>query len=137
MAKKKEWSEGEIVLAFQLKQIIEPLTTTMQEWLAVEKPVFSVVEQANFDDAYEDGRLHIKNWSEEDLKMKFISHILKLGNLVSDKNFVSFFDKKLAAQVQNYQLSVKADFVIAKGIMDFMEKPTLHDSEILFMHFLA
>ena len=129
MAKKKEWSEGEIVLAFQLKQIIEPLTATMQEWLAVEKPVFSVVEQANFDDAYEDGRLHIKNWSEEDLKMKFISHILKLGNLVSDKNFVSFFDKKLAAQVQNYQLSVKADFVIAKGIMDFMEKPYFHFQE--------
>ncbi len=129
MAKKKEWSEGEIVLAFKLTQIIEPITTTMQEWLAVKNPVFTVVEQANFDDAYEDGRLHIKNWSEEDLKMKFISHILKLGRLVNDKNFVSFFDKKLAAEVQNYQLSVKADFVIAKGMMDFMEKPYFHFQE--------
>ncbi len=129
MAKKKEWREGEIVLAFNLNSVIEPLTPIMEEWMKVEKPNFSVVEQANFDATYANGLKHIKNWSEEDLKMKFISPVLALGKVMEDINFVSFFDKKLAAEVQGYQLSVKADFVIAKGLMDFMQKPYFHFQE--------
>ncbi len=129
MAKKKEWREGEIALTFNLKSIIAPLTPIMEEWMSVEKPNFSVVEQANFDAIYTNGLTHIKNWSEEDLKMKFISPVLALGKVMEDINFVSFFDKKLAAEVQGYQLSVKADFVIAKGLMDFMQKPYFHFQE--------
>ena len=130
MAKKKEWTEGEIVRVFNLNKIISPITPLMTDWLNVETPAFSVVEQANFDDTYEVGRQHINNWSEEALKMKFISPVLKLGNVMLDENnAVSFFDKKLAATVQNHALSVKADFVIAKGIMDFMEKPYFHFQE--------
>ena len=129
MAKKKEWREGEIALVFGLNSIIAPLTPTMEAWLNVEKPTFSIVEQANFEATYNNGLKHIKNWSEEDLKMKFISPILALGKVMEDINFVSFFDKKLAAEVQGYQLSVKADFVIAKGLMDFMQKPYFHFQE--------
>lgn len=129
MAKKKEWREGEIALAFNLNSIIDPLTPIMEEWMNVEKPDFSVVEQANFNTTYTNGLKHIKNWSEEDLKMKFISPILTLGKVMEDINFVSFFDKKLTAEVQGYQLSVKADFVIAKGLMDFMQKPYFHFQE--------
>ncbi len=129
MAKKKEWKQGEIALAFNLKQIINPITLLMKEWLEVQKPSFSVGEQYIFDEAFDNAQKHIKNWSEEDLKMKFISYILKLGHLVDDENFVSFFDKKLAGNVQGYALSVKADFVIAKGLMDFMQKPYFHFQE--------
>ncbi len=130
MAKKKEWTEGEIVRYFNLKKIITPMTPLMQDWLTVQTPVFTVVEQGIFDDTYQTGRQHINNWSEEALKMKFISPVLKLGNVMLDENnAVSFFDKKLAATVQNYALSVKADFVIAKGIMDYMEKPYFHFQE--------
>ncbi len=129
MAKKKEWREGEIVLAFNLTKIINPLTSIMSEWLGAEMPVFSDVEQYIFDEIYEDGREYISTWSEEDLKMKFISYVLKLGRVIKDKKFVTFFDKKLAAEVQGYALSVKADFVIAKGMMDFMQKPYFHFQE--------
>ncbi len=129
MAKKKEWREGEIALAFHLNSVIDPLTPLMKEWITVEKPKFSMVEQANFDTTYASGLKNIKNWSEEDLKMKFISPILMLGKVMEDTNFVSFFDKKLIAEVQGYQLSVKADFVIAKGLMDFMQKPYFHFQE--------
>ncbi len=130
MAKKKEWTEGEIVRAFNLNKIITPTTPLMADWLDIKTPIFSVVEQGNFDDAYEVGRKHINNWSEEALKMKFISPVLKLGYvMLDDNNAVSFFDKKLVATVQNYPLSVKADFIIAKGIMDYMEKPYFHFQE--------
>ena len=129
MAKKKEWREGEIALVFNLTKIIKPLTPKMIEWMDVEKPVFSVGEQYLFDDTYEIGQNLISTWSEEDLKMHFISPVLKLGKVMTNTKFVSFFDKKLTAEVQGYQLSVKADFVIAKGLMDFMQKPYFHFQE--------
>ena len=92
MAKKKEWREGEIVLAFGLTKIINPITPIMSEWLSVKPPTFSMVEQSTFDEIYEDGREFISTWSEEDLKMKFISYVLKLGQVIKDKKFVTFFD---------------------------------------------
>ncbi len=129
MAKKKEWKEGEIILVFKLNKIIRPLTTKMQEWLKVEKSVFSLGEQYVFDGTYEIGEKFISTWSEEDLKMHFISPVLKLGNVMTDAKFVAFFDKKLTAEVQGYQLSVKADFVIGSGLLDFMQKPYFHFQE--------
>lgn len=102
----------------------------MKEWLKVEKPIFSTGEQYIFDDTYETGLQRMSTWSEEDLKMKFISPILKLGKVMEDTNFVSFFDKKLTAEVQGHHLSVKADFVIGSGLMDFMEKPYFHFAQV-------
>ena len=51
---------------------------------------------------------------------------MELGGLLEDVGFASFFDKKLEANVENYQLSVKADFVVAKGFLDFMQRPFFH-----------
>ncbi len=128
MAKKKEWKEGEIALAFGLRPLVKP-TPLMQEWLNVEKLILSVIEEYIFNETYEKGLLHIQTWSEEDLKMKFISPILNLGKLTEDTNFVSMFDKPLSATVKQYKLSVKADFVIGSGLMDYMQKPYFHFQE--------
>jgi hypothetical protein len=129
MAKKKEWREGEMILTFGLNKIISPITPLMEEWLNVDLPDFSVGEQYVFDNTYNKGQQFISSWSEEDLKMKFISPVLELGALLEDKKFASGFDKKLSAKVQGYNLSVKADFVVAKGLMDYMERPFFHFQE--------
>jgi hypothetical protein len=129
MAKKKEWREGEMILTFKLSKIDTSYTALMTEWMTVENPVFTAIEQHNFDTTYHRGVKKIKTWSEEDLKMKFISHILELGLIMEDENFTSFFDKKLAAKVDSYELSVKADFVVAKGYLDYMERPFFHFQE--------
>jgi hypothetical protein len=129
MAKKKEWREGEMVLTFQLTKIDTTYTPLMREWMDVPAPTFTAMEQHNFDMTYLRGLKKIKTWSEEDLKMKFISHILELGLIMEDENFTTFFDKKLAAKVDNFDLSVKADFVVAKGFLDYMERPFFHFQE--------
>ena len=129
MAKKKEWREGEIVLVFNLKKIAGNPTPTMQEWLKTDALQFSDTEQDNFTHTLEKGIKYLSTWIEEDLKMKFISPVLELGKVMEDEKFASFFDKKLAAQVQGHFLSVKADFVVAKGLMDFMQKPYFHFQE--------
>lgn len=129
MAQKKEWKEGELILTFGLNKIVGVQTALMTEWLNVENPIFSVGEQYYFDKIYQKSLMAMSSWSEEDLKMKFISPILELGNLLEDKVFASFFDKKLEAKVKGHHLSVKADFLIAKGLLDFMERPFFHFQE--------
>jgi hypothetical protein len=129
MAKKKEWREGEMLSTFQLQKITEEVTDVLAEWLTVETPDFSLGEQYIFDSTYKRGVRLITTWSEEDLKMKFISPVLELGGVMEGLNFTSFFDKKLTGNVQGYALSVKADFVVAKGVLDYMERPYFHFQE--------
>ncbi len=130
MARKKEWKEGEMMLTFHLSKITASQTPLMQEWLTVESPHFDNVEQAIFDKSLQKAIKNMSGWSEEDLKMKFISHILELGNVVDGDNFVSFFDKALEEEdVEGHKLSVKADFVVAKGMLDFMQRPYFHFQE--------
>jgi hypothetical protein len=129
MAKKKEWREGEMILTFGLTKIdITNTTPLMQEWLDVTNPQFDSREEGNFE--YLTQKFYkVSTWSEEDLKMKFISPILELGLIMENPNFVSFFDKKLEAKVEGYNLSVKADFVVAKGLLDYMIRPFFHFQE--------
>ena len=129
MAKKKEWREGEMILTFGLTKIDIPhITPLMEEWLNVQNPSFDSREEGNFE--YLTQKFYkVSTWSEEDLKMKFISPILELGLVMENPNFVSFFDKKLEAKVEEYNLSVKADFVIAKGLLDYMIRPFFHFQE--------
>ena len=91
MARKKEWKEGEMIYTFHLTKIEKSHTPLMQEWLTISTPNFDIVEQAIFDNALQKVIKNVSGWSEEDLKMKFISHILELGNVIDGDNFVSFF----------------------------------------------
>jgi hypothetical protein len=130
MAKKKEWREGEMILTFGLTKIgFNDSTPLLDEWLNVQDPVFNQAEQYIFENIYTKGIQKMTTWSEEDLKMKFISPVLELGRVMDDTNFASFFDKKLEAQVEGYNLSVKADFVVAKGLLDYMIRPFFHFQE--------
>ncbi|MEA5459399.1 hypothetical protein VB796_10135 [Arcicella sp. LKC2W] len=130
MAKKKEWREGEMILTFGLTKIGFPNTTPLlDEWLDVQDPILNQGEKYIFEHTYTKGTQKMTTWSEEDLKMKFISPVLELGGVMEDTIFASFFDKKLEAKVDGYNLSVKADFVIAKGLLDYMIRPFFHFQE--------
>ncbi len=130
MARKKEWKEGEMILTFQLTKIRQGKTALMQEWLNVPLPTFTPLEQGNFDNSYEKVVKNYEGWSEGDLKVKFIGHVLELGHVLDGDTFVSFFDKALEEDnVAGYRLSVRADFVIAKGMLDFMQRPYFHFQE--------
>jgi len=126
--KSKEWREGEMILTFSLKKINDSLTTTMQEWLTVDVPAFGALEEETFQKLVEKS-VRIANWSEEDLKMKFISDVLDLGHLLEEDTFVSFFDKKFTAEVEGHHLFVKADFVIGSGVLDYLIRPFFHFQE--------
>jgi hypothetical protein len=128
MAKKKEWQEGEMIVTFKLTKIDTYYTPTMTEWLSVSDLHLDMVDEAIFQRQLLKVK-KIASWKEEDLKMKFLSPILELGQVIEGEKFVSFFDKPLADEVEGHHLSVKADFLIAKGVLDYMQQPYFHFQE--------
>jgi len=128
MAKKKEWKEGEIALTFGLQKIDTYYTPLLQEWLDIGSVILNDEDISSYKKLLSKTN-KIMTWSEETLKMKFISPVLELGNLTDDISFVSFFDVKLSDTVDGYPLSVKADFVVGSGLMDYMQKPYFHFQE--------
>ena len=129
MAKKKQWKESELRVAFNLERIVGIQTPLMKEWLDISMPDFDVFEQHTFDDVYSLGVKNMLNWGEEDLKMKFLSKIVPLGNMIDEGHIVTFFDRPLKGVVNDIPLSIKSDFMMAKGFMDLYQTPYFHFQE--------
>ena len=101
----------------------------MLDWIAAETPVLDIVEQTIFDKIYNSAVEKIAGWSEEDLKMKFICHVLPLGYLEDNGRFLTYFEKTISATVEGHYLSTKSDFMVATGILDKPKKPYFHFQE--------
>lgn len=131
MAKEKtiSYSEADLIKMFQLKSLIKIQTPRMQDWLQTEPISFSVGEQYLFDIIFGSVVENIRGWSEEDLKMKFICHVLPLGHLMDNGKFLTYFEKTIFATVEGHYLCTKSDFMVAKGILDKPETPYFHFQE--------
>lgn len=132
MAQKvKNWKEAELILHFQLNKIAGTQTTLMEEWFETEKTVFDIHEQYIFDQILSEAQGNIAGWSEEDLKMYFISNVLRLSRLMSQSNngFVGVFEKSLNATINQTKLSVRSDFLVAKGFKNVIEDQYFHFQE--------
>ncbi len=125
----KTWREAELIQKFQLHRILEQPSPLLEEWLTVEMPVFTIVEQYIFDTNLLKAKKSLRSWSEEDLKVKFIGNILELGHLTDDDNVVGYFDKIISATVEGTYLTVKSDFMLAKGFLNVFETPYFHFQE--------
>lgn len=127
----KEWKEAELMLHFQLTKIVAEPTALMKEWFDVEQPLFDAYQQRLFDESLSEAQENIGGWSEEDLKMYFISNVLRLSGLMSQQNkgYVGVFEKKLSAVVNNTRLTVRTDFLVAKGFKNIVESHYFHFQE--------
>ncbi len=125
----RNWTEAELVLQFNLKRIVEYQTPLMKEWLDIESLVLNSFEQALFDLIYFRGLENMSTWSEEDLKMKFITYVVELGNLKDENGVVGYFDKLIWAKIEGIMLKVKSDFMLAKGYLNLHKNPYFHSQE--------
>jgi hypothetical protein len=125
----KNWREGDLIQTFKLNRIITQQTPLMEEWLDVPMPDLNIPEQYNFDRDLNKAQKYIAGWNEEDLKMKFISTILKLGHLMDDEMVIGYFDKIISATVEDIKLTVKSDFMLATGVLDVFTTPYFHFQE--------
>jgi hypothetical protein len=125
----KAWREAELIKKFNLNRIVTYQTPLMDEWLEVQMPELNAGEQYNFNNVLIKAQKSISGWSEEDLKIKFIGPVLELGHLIDDDKVVGYFDKTISATVEGTYLTVKSDFMFAKGLLDVFEIPYFHFQE--------
>jgi hypothetical protein len=128
-SKAKQYKEADLILLFKLNRIAEYQTPLLKEWLDVTPPQFTAFETALFTKKLKEAQNKLIGWSEEDLKMKFISHIIELGYLEDGNGIVTFFDKMISATVEGTLLTVKADFMMARGLLNVMQNPYFHFQE--------
>jgi hypothetical protein len=126
---KKEWSEGELLTHFQLTRIVTELTPVMAEWLDAPPIQLNPHEKYIFDNALLKAQKYLSGWQEEDLKVKFIGKILELGGLDDSDQIMCYFDKTISAMVENTKLTVKSDFMLARGTLDYFQTPFFHFQE--------
>ena len=129
MAKKVNYSEGDIIELFKLTRVTITQTAEMLRWLAVQPPVLDLVEQGNFDRILPLAGRDIDGWGEEELKMNFISVILPLGHIQSNGRYKTFYEKTITAVVDGIELSPKTDFMIATSAFSKPKVPYFHFQE--------
>jgi hypothetical protein len=131
MAKKiKQYSEAELIKLFNLQRLIGNKThPLLSEWLTVSESILNNNEQETFDDILNDAMRNIHNWYEEDLKMRFIAFVLKLGHLNDTDRYHPYFERTIAATIDEHYLKIKTDFMLAKGILNIPEVPYFHFQE--------
>jgi hypothetical protein len=126
----KNWREGDLIDTFHLKLLsTNEQTPLMREWLEVQPPIFNAHEQYNFDDIFDEASKRMRSWSEEDLKMKFIAPVLRLGHFKDDDVVIGFFDRTISATVEGIPLTVRSDFMYAQGTYDVFRTPYFHFQE--------
>jgi hypothetical protein len=55
--------------------------------------------------------------------------VLRLGNLVDNEQFHTYFERTIETTVDGHFLKAKTDFMLAKGILDMPQVPYLHFQE--------
>lgn len=127
--KSRNYSEADLILLYDLKRVVgKDHSPLMQHWLSA-TTTLSPIEQHIFDFILTDAQQNIHGWQEEDLKMKFIAFVLRLGNLVDTPYFNTYFEKTLSSTVNGHFLKTKTDFMVAKGVLDKPQKPYFHFQE--------
>jgi hypothetical protein len=127
----KNWREGDLIATFKLRRRSEVVAQTplLQEWLDVSPPILKPHEQYILEEILEEAAKSIKSWSEEDLKMKFIAPVLRLGHFKDDDTVIGFFDRTISATVEGIPLTVRSDFMYAQGTYDVFRTPYFHFQE--------
>lgn len=127
--KEKQYKEAELAILFGLQRLNgNEKSPLLLEWTQAETSL-SVSEQELFEDIYQDATANIAGWQEEDLKMKFISFVLRLGHLKSNNRYTTYFEKTIFATVEGNYLKTKSDFMVAKGVLDIPQIPYFHFQE--------
>lgn len=125
----KKYSEAQLIDTFKLTRLVgNQSSVLLQNWLNAQTSL-NAGEQYLFDLIFADACQNIDGWHEEDLKMKFICFVLRLGHLVDNDVFHTYFERTIESTVEGHFLKVKTDFMLAKGILDMPQIPYFHFQE--------
>lgn len=127
--KVRNYSEADLITIYNLKRHVgQEKSALLQEWLNCETTLDSV-EQSIFEMILKDAKQNIDSWHEEELKMRFIAFVLRLGHFMDASEFKAYFERIVQANVEGHFLKTKTDFMIAKGVFDTPQLPYFHFQE--------
>ena len=130
MAKKiTSYTEAELIKMFQLKRLAGNNQYPLMEELTNTNTTLNVGEQYVFDDISENLLTNIVGWNEEMLKMNLIAFVLRLGHLKETAQYKTYYESNLEATVKGYFLKVRADMMVASGILETPEIPYFYFQE--------
>ncbi len=125
----KSYNEIELIEMFGLKRRVgNDVHPLMEEWTGCTTEL-SMPEQYMFDRISDKLAQKIAGWNEEMLKMNFIAFVLDLGNLGETDRYKSFYENTIEGTVQGHFLKVKADMMIAEGILEKAKTPYFYFQE--------
>jgi hypothetical protein len=125
----KSYDEGELIKMFGLTRLAgNNATSIMAEWMNT-TTTLNDAEQYLFDDITENLLNQIVGWNEEMLKMNLIAFVLRLGHLKETLQYKTYYESTLEATVEGYFLKVKADMMVASGVLERPETPYFYFQE--------
>jgi hypothetical protein len=128
MAKKKTWTEVELILTFGLERD-DKANILLNQWLDVKPVILTDNETPFFEQIWDSFSKKVDFWNEETLKMRFISPLLSFFIQFGDNRYDSFFDETISATVNGIYLHTEVDFMLAKGLGDIVQTPYFHFQE--------
>lgn len=127
--KVRNYSEADLIIIYNLKRHVgQEKSLLLQEWLNCETTL-DTIEQALFEMILTDAKQNIDSWHEEELKMRFIAFVLRLGHFMDASEFKAYFERTVQGNVEGHFLKTKTDFMIAKGVFDTPQLPYFHFQE--------
>ena len=127
--KVKNYNEAEIIEMFGLERLVgNNEHQLMREWTTV-STTLNQSEQDLFDGISLNIANKISGWNEEMLKMNFIAFVLYLGHLTETKQYKTYYESMLEATVDGNFLKVRADMMVASGILEYPKTPYFYFQE--------
>ncbi len=125
----KSYGETELIKMFGLTRFAgNDKYPLMKEWTDT-NTTLNMGEQYLFDSITDDLVRKIVGWNEEMLKMNFIAFVLHLGHLVENEQYKTYYESLIEATVEGYFLKVKADMMIAHGVLETPDTPYFYFQE--------
>ncbi len=122
----KYWTQTDLMDTFGLVNNHNNCQS-LKQWIAdgddlMSKSTLTDSEHKMLDDISNELTENVFGWNEEELKMYFISPLLRVVNLNSSK-YKLFYERKLSATLNDIKLTGTVDAMIASGNFDTPKKP--------------
>lgn len=119
---KIKWTEPLLIETFGLHRIVDPITDKLKQWITVETEKLPQ-DTEKLAELRKELIENVDFWNEEELKMNFIAPILNQFVKYKSAHYNTYFDRTIAATINDIPLSTEPDFMIAKGILGLVRNP--------------
>ncbi len=121
-ATKFKWNEGLVVDTFKLKHIKVENMALLSTWIEANEEI-NDIDLNYLDELRNEALLKIESWNEEELKMNYLSFIVRYAQYSKDEDYNVYFDRPISAEVEGHKINVIVDFMIAQGVLEYIKKP--------------